>query len=68
VALLAGGREAGRAAAVAGYREPPASAEVFVAAGMVAMLGQLVAGGEFEAGVERRGEMIEFATSHFIAQ
>jgi hypothetical protein len=31
---------------------------------MVAILGQLVAGGE--AGAERRGEMIEFTTSRFI--
>jgi hypothetical protein len=33
---------------------------------MVAILGQLVAGGEFVAGAERRGEMIEFTTSRFI--
>jgi len=66
VALLAGGREAGRAAAGVGYREPPASAEVFVAAGLVAMLGHLVREGELEASAGQRGEMMQFATSQFL--
>jgi AcrR family transcriptional regulator len=66
VALLDGGREAGRAACGAGYREPAASAEVFVAAGIVAMLGHLLRDGDLEASAGRRGEMVQFATSQFI--
>jgi AcrR family transcriptional regulator len=66
VTLLDGGREAGRAACGAGYVEPAASAEVFVAAGIVAMLGHLVADGKFEASAARREEMVRFATDQFI--
>jgi AcrR family transcriptional regulator len=65
VSLLAGGREAGRAAGGPGYREPVERAEVFVAAGIVAMLVHLLREGELEASVAQRDEMIGFATEQF---
>jgi AcrR family transcriptional regulator len=64
--LLEGGREAGREAQGADYREPPASAELFVAAGMVALLEHRVGHGGLEPCAEQLGELTGFAGAQFI--
>ncbi len=67
VALLGGGREAGRASCGAGYNEPAAGAEVFVAAGIIAMLEHCLRDGGVEASAERRAELVKLATEQFVS-
>lgn len=68
VELLRGGREAGRAGRGPGYREPAPGAEVFVAAGVIAMLEHCLRDGSLEASAARREELVELATEQLIGE